>query len=387
MAEFIRIKGWEQYQHYKDRNPPWIKLHQEMLTGQTWIMGNDHQKALMITVMLLAARTDNCIPANPAYIKKVAHLDVDPDLGWLCSTGFCELTDKPELRESPWPSRYISAELREVVFARDGHRCCMCQSRDKLEVDHVIPVSKGGQSKVDNLQTLCRSCNRKKRARMAILVDGVAIATENIPLRSTKTEAETETEQSKKKIPASPKARGTPNASQVAKAQSDSRHNRSQQLVMGWYREWAGIECPWDGGEARQLSNLLKAWPGVSDAQFVMCLENVAHSDCIPKGDRPREWLGKLPKFVNGALDQFWKAKGIGNGNGTRSVSKADARERRAVENILKYRTATAGAGNPAGDGPVAVPRNGATGVCGLDGEPEIVSPGKDPSRSKSPDG
>lgn len=189
------------------------------------------------------------------------------------------------------------------------------------------------------------------------------------------------------KIPASPKARGTPNASQVAKAQSDSRHNRSQQLVMGWYREWAGIECPWDGGEARQLSNLLKAWPGVSDAQFVMCLENVAHSDCIPKGDRPREWLGKLPKFVNGALDQFWKAKGIGNGNGTRSVSKADAKERRIVENALSYRAATAGAAHSPGAGPVAVPRNGTTGVCGLDGEPEIVPPGKDPSRSKSPDG
>ncbi|MBR2352886.1 MAG: HNH endonuclease, partial [Clostridia bacterium] len=37
-------------------------------------------------------------------------------------------------------------------------------SRDgvKLEVDHIIPVSKGGKSTLDNLQTLCERCNRGK---------------------------------------------------------------------------------------------------------------------------------------------------------------------------------------------------------------------------------
>jgi hypothetical protein len=115
--------------------------------------------------------------------------------------------------------------------------------------------------------------------------------------------------------PSARKARGSQNLSQVAKAECSPRHHRTQELIMGWYSDWAETECPWDGAEAKQLSSLLKAWPRSTDDQFVTCLENIAASDCIPKGDRPREWLGKLPKFLHGPLDQFWKAKANGNGN------------------------------------------------------------------------
>ena len=57
----------------------------------------------------------------------------------------------------------MSESLRYDVFNRDHHRCCICgmSSSDgaKLEVDHVIPVSKGGKTEMSNLQTLCSRCN------------------------------------------------------------------------------------------------------------------------------------------------------------------------------------------------------------------------------------
>lgn len=51
------------------------------------------------------------------------------------------------------------------VFARDGFRCVYCEATRELQVDHITPVARGGTDALDNLQTLCRSCNQAKGAR------------------------------------------------------------------------------------------------------------------------------------------------------------------------------------------------------------------------------
>ena len=56
----------------------------------------------------------------------------------------------------------VSNRLRFRVYARDGHCCVKCGSRRNLEIDHIIPISKGGKTRLDNLQTLCHRCNMKK---------------------------------------------------------------------------------------------------------------------------------------------------------------------------------------------------------------------------------
>ena len=61
----------------------------------------------------------------------------------------------------------IPRKLRHQVFQRDGYRCRECgASKDEtsLEIDHIVPVAKGGTNDIDNLQTLCRECNRMKHA-------------------------------------------------------------------------------------------------------------------------------------------------------------------------------------------------------------------------------
>lgn len=58
----------------------------------------------------------------------------------------------------------ISEKLRNDVFERDGNKCLKCGSISDLSVDHIIPFSRGGQTQYDNLQTLCMTCNRKKKA-------------------------------------------------------------------------------------------------------------------------------------------------------------------------------------------------------------------------------
>ena len=65
----------------------------------------------------------------------------------------------------------MTADLREAVKQRDNYTCQMCgnsvykEPNLLLEVDHIIPISKGGKTEAGNLQTLCWRCNRKKGNR------------------------------------------------------------------------------------------------------------------------------------------------------------------------------------------------------------------------------
>lgn len=93
MAKVAVIKNWSTYQHYSDRNPPWIKLHNNILTSKTWVCLDDASKALAVAIMLLAARTDNRIPADPEYIKRVCYLDTTPNLEKLVHVDFIEIID------------------------------------------------------------------------------------------------------------------------------------------------------------------------------------------------------------------------------------------------------------------------------------------------------
>jgi 5-methylcytosine-specific restriction endonuclease McrA len=64
--------------------------------------------------------------------------------------------------------RTVSDRLRFKVLNRDHFTCKLCgrsPSSDpglKLEVDHIHPYSRGGETELDNLQTSCRQCNRGK---------------------------------------------------------------------------------------------------------------------------------------------------------------------------------------------------------------------------------
>lgn len=57
---------------------------------------------------------------------------------------------------------YITPELRAAVYDRDGHQCRQCGTTKKLSVDHIHPLSRGGPTTMDNLQTLCIACNCAK---------------------------------------------------------------------------------------------------------------------------------------------------------------------------------------------------------------------------------
>lgn len=67
----------------------------------------------------------------------------------------------------------MTTKLRTHIKERDNYTCCKCgnsvyaEPNLLLEIDHIIPVSKGGLTQEDNLQTLCWKCNRNKGAKLS----------------------------------------------------------------------------------------------------------------------------------------------------------------------------------------------------------------------------
>ena len=57
----------------------------------------------------------------------------------------------------------VTNKMRFAIYERDHYRCRKCgRKTNDLEVDHIIPIAKGGKSTFDNLQTLCHRCNYRK---------------------------------------------------------------------------------------------------------------------------------------------------------------------------------------------------------------------------------
>ena len=73
-----------------------------------------------------------------------------------------ELIDSGELFGEQAKRPRIPREVVDAVYSRDGGRCVYCGSTDNLQLDHIIPFSRGGATNVENLQLLCQKCNLEK---------------------------------------------------------------------------------------------------------------------------------------------------------------------------------------------------------------------------------
>lgn len=89
--------------------------------------------------------------------------------------------------ESKTARKEISIRKRFLVFKRDSFSCVICKRSGvgvKLEVDHTIPLAKGGLNSLDNLQTLCYECNRGKRTDLEGNADARGTATRELEGRT-----------------------------------------------------------------------------------------------------------------------------------------------------------------------------------------------------------
>ena len=166
----------------------WLKIHHEARTDKKLAKLSAHQFRVWFNLLLLASEQKQkrgTIDTSDMYIVTLEVCNEDEDLLRETLALLAELHivtfDGSEItfidfqKQQSAPSsklvraswNVVSKKIRKAIFERDGKVCRYCGSETFPEIDHVHPVYHGGPTTPENLQVLCRPCNRKKGKRLS----------------------------------------------------------------------------------------------------------------------------------------------------------------------------------------------------------------------------
>jgi len=88
VSGYFGVRNWEEFQHYKDRDPTWIKLYNRLLDDYAFGLLPDARKWHLIGIFLLASRHNNRVPRDPAWVSRKIGAHMPVDLAMLERAGF-----------------------------------------------------------------------------------------------------------------------------------------------------------------------------------------------------------------------------------------------------------------------------------------------------------
>lgn len=126
---YFTIKNWATHQHYKDRNPPWIKMHQSVLDDYEFNCLQNDSKLLLMLIWIFASKFGHSnprIPNDTEYLQDKLPFKGKVDLKPLYDMGFlilesntlaeCKQTASPETKteEETEAEKYIPEKFFEA---------------------------------------------------------------------------------------------------------------------------------------------------------------------------------------------------------------------------------------------------------------------------------
>jgi 5-methylcytosine-specific restriction enzyme A len=157
MDQYLSFRNFRQFERTRRE----IRLPYDLLNDTRFRQLSDARKAHLLCLLLLAARMDNFLPNHRLKLERLIGATEILDLSELAEFLEVAVLERPSYGDR-LASKRVPDSVRAAVIVRDGGRCRNCYSAVNLQIDHIVPLSKGGGSEESNLQTLCRRCNRRK---------------------------------------------------------------------------------------------------------------------------------------------------------------------------------------------------------------------------------
>jgi len=148
--QYLRVKNWEGFQHYKDRNPPWIKLHRALLDDYEFCSLNDESKAHLMLIWIQASQSDGRIPNDPKFLeRKLSCTGIDLDV--FVQAGFLiveQAASKPLAIGKQDATKSVCLEeteeitnSKELVVASPADDLHICPHKEIIALYHeVLPM-------------------------------------------------------------------------------------------------------------------------------------------------------------------------------------------------------------------------------------------------------
>lgn len=109
----LKVKHWEELQHYKDRVPPWIKLYNTVLDNYEFTQLTDSERFHLVGIWLLASRTNNRVPNDARWIQQRLFASEPVNVPKLVQLGFIYVHPPEQVASTALACGYGDRDIEE----------------------------------------------------------------------------------------------------------------------------------------------------------------------------------------------------------------------------------------------------------------------------------
>jgi hypothetical protein len=178
---YLRVRNFDALQHYKDRNPIWIKLYCSILEDYDFARLPDETKFHAVGLMLLASRSNNKFPDDEQWLRAKINAEKEINLDLLLEIRFLEVaslekgvkTDENfdgKRATNARKSKKTKGELASATFQADENCASAEHNRteeSKTHTEQTRAALSAGDVKDENAVRVKNRGSKRARTRAA----------------------------------------------------------------------------------------------------------------------------------------------------------------------------------------------------------------------------